>query len=42
MDYEYGKLSGIYNEAPSWKEFFQIVFFVGVPFSLVIAAITSL
>lgn len=34
-----GKLTGIYNEPPSWKELIPIVIFIGIPLSLIFALI---
>lgn len=36
----HGKLTGIYNESHTWKEFFQIVAFIGIPFALIFALIS--
>lgn len=38
----HGKLTGIYNEVPTWKEFWQTVLFVGVPFSFIFAIIFTI
>ena len=38
----HGLLTGIIDESMSWKEFFQIVIFVGIPFSLVFAIVFTL
>lgn len=35
----HGKLIGIYNETPSWREFTKIVIFLGLPFAIIIAGL---
>lgn len=36
------KLTGIYNEPPTWKEVFGTVIVLGIPFALLVAFILNL
>lgn len=42
MKQYHGKLHGIYNEVPSWREFWKIVLFIGIPSAFIFAIIYTI